>query len=50
MDASTHRTNPGSTSQWMPAARLGTSPLRMVQGARVFASFAAILLAARRVG
>ncbi|HEY7813405.1 MAG TPA: hypothetical protein VIC62_09220 [Nakamurella sp.] len=40
----------GSTAQWLPATRVGSSPLRVIQGARVFASFAAILLAARRAG
>jgi hypothetical protein len=40
----------GSTTQWLPATRIGASPRRMIQGARVFASLAAILLAARRVG
>lgn len=33
---------------WVPATRVGTGPLQMLQGARVFASLAAILFATRR--
>jgi hypothetical protein len=35
---------------WVPATRVGTGPLQMLRGARVFASMAAILIATRRRG
>jgi uncharacterized membrane protein len=39
-----------STPQWLPATRVGSSPRRMFQGARVFVAFAVLLLTARRIG
>jgi hypothetical protein len=39
----------GSTQQWLPATRVGASPRRMLQGARIFVYLATLLLTARRV-